>query len=386
MASTIRTLLLLSIENYENKKFKNYLLQVPLSQMETITFNLLLSELITECSRVRNDEALKIILDVFSSELDSISIYARIFYLNLTEKEFSFILETIEDISYIEIATEIIDVVFTDEVFIMLDNLDSSFFPNSSLNGRKELYDECLEIIRKNPTFNVNAEKFFLVRKSQVSGYANIPEWIVNEMEKIPSFDKIQIEVPEVKMRNETKIDEIFDVITGLPNGVDFSIFQESDKRMRNYLESLEEDDLIELHHRIDTIQLRYSLSDSLSHFRVYGPVHKLIGMELTGEYECTKFGGCRMLTCLCFTGIDYETGVEDPDADWFTGYCRKCRDKIRRKCHAVRFPLTHGGWEGCFCSIECMRDSITEPDLILIENISALEGKLMKNGIQDRI
>jgi len=65
---------------------------------------------------------------------------------------------------------------------------------------------------------------------------------------------------------------------------------------------------------------------------------------------KCRAINGkCRMLTCDCF-----ENG------DWFAGECYDCHHKIEKREYAIRYPVPRGGWECCFCSLECMLKTVT--------------------------
>ena len=95
------------------------------------------------------------------------------------------------------------------------------------------------------------------------------------------------------------------------------------------------------------------------------------------------------------FTCVDFEYwDNEDPDAeigepDWFTGVCDWCTAKIRNRYYAVRRPLLKGGWEGCYCSIGCLKEEIDQTyssqDIMAMHLVQVLEEQLKKYGIYDR-
>jgi hypothetical protein len=87
------------------------------------------------------------------------------------------------------------------------------------------------------------------------------------------------------------------------------------------------------------------------------------------------------MLLCNCFerdasrAGISYHSITDDPedepyedealDADWFMKQsCQTCGNAIRSRSHALRRPLVGGGWQGCYCSIGCLKDALSPDDL----------------------
>lgn len=112
---------------------------------------------------------------------------------------------------------------------------------------------------------------------------------------------------------------------------------------------------------------------------RFYGPANSILGRGCSGID-----GPCRMFYCVCREDIDYEdtsylNDSLDPQS-WFIGRCEECERKIRKFRHAIRFPVSGGGWIGCFCTFECMYKSNIRPifdndDLLIKEIKSMLEG-----------
>lgn len=90
---------------------------------------------------------------------------------------------------------------------------------------------------------------------------------------------------------------------------------------------------------------------------RVFGPLNKRPVECISGVIN----GGCRMLTCQCreFDQDDDEEPDEPMSPEvWFTGTCDSCDLRIRDISHALRYPVVSGGWVGCFCSVECLKES----------------------------
>lgn len=46
---------------------------------------------------------------------------------------------------------------------------------------------------------------------------------------------------------------------------------------------------------------------------------------------------------------------------DWFTGNCQICLLQLASRYHAVRRPILCGGWNGCYCSWECVAQHIDQ-------------------------
>lgn len=127
--------------------------------------------------------------------------------------------------------------------------------------------------------------------------------------------------------------------------------------------------------------------------FQEFGPLNSVYSSvpETETDHICVKYGGCRMLLC-----TEYETRDDigqhiDPFLDfdrypdeygWFRGACDKCDLIIDRPHYAVRVPLNHGGWSGCYCSWKCVEEDNPpcHPDLIQI-----IKDKLIVFGIRER-
>lgn len=75
-----------------------------------------------------------------------------------------------------------------------------------------------------------------------------------------------------------------------------------------------------------------------------FGPLNNKIDSACTTK----NIDGCRMLTCTCHDGLD-----------WFKGDCSGCGINIPRRSWAIRYPVMLGGWEGCYCSYECIAQQL---------------------------
>lgn len=83
--------------------------------------------------------------------------------------------------------------------------------------------------------------------------------------------------------------------------------------------------------------------------FSTRGPAHPSPGSSLNDAES-------RM-----FEAVTWEEDSED-DAmatDWFTGRCSWDYLKIGNRKRAFRIPRPEGGFEGCFCSVECAREVV---------------------------
>lgn len=120
---------------------------------------------------------------------------------------------------------------------------------------------------------------------------------------------------------------------------------------------------------------------------RVFGPLNRMIDRDCISNPYIN--GPCRMLECICceFDNVtNEEEEIEAVYSNWFTGRCKTCMRSIRDSSHAVRLPLEEGGWVGCYCSIDCIR----EDDTIRIDEkvnmrLNNMMFTLDESGIMDR-
>ena len=131
---------------------------------------------------------------------------------------------------------------------------------------------------------------------------------------------------------------------------------------------------------------------DDTAIFMEHGPVNTIYSDSVPSfQYECTKYGGCRMLLCTEFEQQYPDSDEIDIMTDfdlikpqhWFTGTCQACTRYIKHEHYAIRKPLQHGGWRGCFCSFECLETSIdNEHSAVMIDRMSE---QMHEIGIRDR-
>lgn len=145
-------------------------------------------------------------------------------------------------------------------------------------------------------------------------------------------------------------------------------------------------------------------LENNIELFRWFGPAHMKYNSDFSEETICGENGGCRMLTCNCFSSKDedeneYEKDYENLYEDWFRGACDFCHRRILNRSHSVRKPLEYGGWIGCYCSWKCIKEhiigfyengyatgiKILKPELKILRMIIILEELTLKIGIQNR-
>lgn len=95
--------------------------------------------------------------------------------------------------------------------------------------------------------------------------------------------------------------------------------------------------------------------------FRVYGPVNPYLDedfLHLKTEEGIPDInvvtGGARMFSDM---KIEFDPDTDEALTTWFTGVCGACSKRIAAYHYAVRMPHQSGGWLGCYCSWDCVRD-----------------------------
>jgi len=117
---------------------------------------------------------------------------------------------------------------------------------------------------------------------------------------------------------------------------------------------------------------------------RVWGPPNAI------KEVNCPTGGGamgpCRMLSCNCRNDDEEEESDLDDSTAWFTKSCDNCLIHIPNLCYAIRFPVTDGGWIGCYCSFKCM---ISSPPRTIFHDVEIALDRVQEQidsyGIMDR-
>lgn len=111
----------------------------------------------------------------------------------------------------------------------------------------------------------------------------------------------------------------------------------------------------------------------------------------------CSRHGGCRSMTCYHHENWDPATEEKifaDPvgggnldELEWFTGRCDyyKCSKYIRKRHYAVRMPIETGGWRGCYCSFDCVREEVYEDNTVRLYLINRIQSVYENIGIYDR-
>lgn len=247
----------------------------------------------------------------------------------------------------------------------------------------------------------------FILR--QIGKFAEIPDWVYNPSDgmpvkvsdvTLPMESDIAIPDYEPDTKYQISIEDTVDLIlknsdivlydkntgeeiSSLGDGIKESEVKES---LIKRLTELNELGKLNMMQEYGYIKQMETLQDDEELFRLLGPVCPITGADL----EDMKYGGERMFISNKFV---YDDGTEDTDiyitTSWFLGYCEYCNLRLRRKYHAVRQPLIDGGWIGCFCSWQCVKDKASKVDFTdeITPNLcDEFEEELKEFGVYDRV
>jgi hypothetical protein len=272
----------------------------------------------------------------------------------------------IADVGYHGLVLQVITLYQQDPAAsVYLMNLESVF----AIQPDEEFVRDTLEVIDKSDMDGpgINAIVHFLEGKLRnISEYAPIPTYIRDfdiDASKLPELQPSDIidEVnPELIAKYIQERLQGMDQYLEIPSGESAELVL---TKMVSSLPAEQYDDLISKM-SLDPEEVK-RIQENPDIFRVYGPVNPYPDTDFSALLDDNEepdvnviFGGARMFTDLS-QEIDPETSV--PLDEWFTGYCMQCSRRIRAYHHAVREPGIVGGWNGCFCSWDCVRGAIRD-------------------------
>jgi hypothetical protein len=258
-----------------------------------------------------------------------------------------------------------------------------------------EIYKDLLEQSR-----GKNNAVYYFIRDllKDVNVYAEIPSWCKNIYftGEIPT----QLQVAEMFFENDTvknlnkktydlpSDEDIINTILNVMSQTGYNIndLRKKQHELKKSLLTMSIKQKYNLISPLLDIDYKTSLESDIFLFRILGPVHPLHDSDI----EDLKYGGWRM-----FQIHPSDTDEQGRPIDWFTGSCVQCLKKIRRRYHSVRRPAFRGGWSGCYCSWNCVRQWLIEYDnnassthdtLLIASFIEIFDIKINQYGIQDQI
>lgn len=203
---------------------------------------------------------------------------------------------------------------------------------------------------------------------------------------QLPKCSDLLSKLPEIKF-DEIKLPSIQESVTlltaNLENlSVGIEELVETKFELERKIKSMSNEERMTLLQPVLENQNIYNLKGQLDLFRILGPTNPHYDADLTYDHICYKYGGCRMMTCVCFEIDSDDVGLDD----WFVGSCSVCNLKLRSRAHAFRKPLPYGGWIGCFCSKECIKDTMVVPNILSNLMLDRVANQLENYKLQDRV
>lgn len=391
------------------KQLEEFLTKMGIERLPVEKGNKMFVYFINVCHRLDKPNSLKVILDAYNElsywpPSSDFCLFTKVLFIDdISDKTLKWILETIDNATFAEVIQDLIGYIKTDEVYnytvkaIDLFNVNEYDFA---------MLEELIDTAKDEESGNLFVYKALSRFYNNLIAPADIPSWVVSivpeqeqgepgepgepdvvfsgagsertreipEDKTIPTRDDVIL--PESDFSHielPTQDDFIPFIVNNITSMTPKDIFNEEALTM--FVKSLESKTNEELEEIIRPMLINDSarlLGDDEEYFQMYGPANAIIGMQLGGEYICSKLGGCRMMTCNCFTKDDQnvdDEAFDDTDTDinyinsnikidWFINYCQQCGIRIRRRTHAIRKPLPYGGWSGCYCSSKCIKDS----------------------------
>ncbi len=377
-----------SIQNDDMDSLADYIQRMPLERLEESQSTSLLVRFLTSAVEFQRTSSVPIILEAWSSfypSIEEVSFYTLMYTMpGIPTDILTFVSYSLEDSSFLEVIDELTILPAREELIVACQRAHSVFGPQT-----RDTYLVAFESAESRG--NEAVTRFLLPLLLPTEEYAPVPEWVKNfrsgpvpnEKDVVPVTPKQPAPVNVM----DISIDEMVDLLTdGLSTaGLSVDDVEESKNVIRSYLQIAPVEERMALLQPVLEKEFLSSLQEDDDIFRVLGPANPLFGSEV----EQMSFGGCRMFTCNVF---DYDDD-ENEYFDWFTGNCEICRKKIRNRYHAVRIPKPMGGWVGCFCSFNHVRDGLgndeldtARPDIASRTMIDIVEREIKRIGIQDRV
>lgn len=369
--------------------------RLPINTLEVRAADDLLVRLITTCAKYDRVEVAQMVLGYFdelNTQDGQPSAQVYLFLLpQVEEATLRFLARNIEDTTFVECVQDLIAYDASEATRMATQRLiDAYGIDGSKANILNQLYLEAepTELNAGNPAVaEVLYENYV-----RVAPFAPLPPWMGNftDLPDLPYEDEIELppvttpllQLPEtIEAQAEFLLGGLHDI------GIAVDDIEIARQQTLELLFQLTAEDRMTLLKPALINNTRKYLASDVELFRILGPANALYGADLSDNtHPCMKYGGCRMFTCIHTAVLDDDEDSHYEEADWFTGHCEFCRLRLRNRYHAVRKPLAHGAWDGCFCSWKCVRESFTEPALGEFTIIDSLETQLHALGIQDRL
>lgn len=412
--------LLRVIETGEAADFLNLIQEWQFLNMNKKEESLVTPKLVSRMADYERGNMLITMSEVLGSTGCGYSYIHEMFTYLMDAKSLEFVLDVYEpeeDAEYFELVRGLIDLLSIEE------DLDKSHLAVVNLNRAfpdpREIYADTVEkliIIGKNLADEVINEYLNDTLHKTRNPTATRPGWILDNDKTHEELVRELLENLEGPERWTTRGTEgdIEYLCSITEEDKDLDKLRSDLKDAFNTMTVSDREDLIS---RIVWNNTLMRFGDRADMFRVFGlclPVWGGVDLELRSKDPCEMWGGCRHMLCWHNENYDVDTldvKFTDPVGQrklaelwWFTGSCQVCALKIEKECYALRMPIETGGFLGCFCSFDCIRERVrSQPHSDIIEDtyegakvvaqanpnrmymIDRMEEKYMEFGIWDR-
>ena len=373
---------------------------IPLEKMDD-KHELLLAKFLGICAGFNRGDASKLILErwkVIYPENEKISLFSRLFMkLVINTSILSYLASIHKDFTYVELIDELAEWDSSGNAITGCYRADE-IFGEQPYDTYKMLRDRAIEL------GNFRVEEYLYDKIVAISPFVDKPEYVKNYMGKYFTEFKdrlpTQKELDEIAERESAKETDLSNVklpdderavelmTEGLSSlGIAIGEIERAKEFLKKEISGSVERKKELLLPILKNMKEQDLDTDRLL-FWIYGSSNPLISQNLSLDTPSAKYGGSRLFLCDLFD-YNFDEGYLE---DWFLGYCQECMLRIRHRHYAVRMPRPHGGFEGCFCTFDCVRKRLefieatkAEPDLLTHALIDGFDKKIQEIGIQDR-
>jgi len=384
------TAILRAIIDSDNETIQSLLDKFPLGSISLDQAETLISVFLKQAKESNNHEATRIIINTFDLARIQIEILPAMTQLFLNEylarETIFFVLQCFPEKLPIDYYVDLVNTA-DDMAGLKVANKMVTFFPNISSEDWGILI-KMTDNTEEEEYPNQLLRAFFQVKVAETGTCSSKPSWVRSfPQEKIiPVPDGI----PSVKEAVQLLLEDMDKRGIVLKNEEDVVDIQHGNEVKEALISQYAISTISE---RIQMLSLVREIPpfDDTVLFREFGPINTIYSVVPNIQHECNKHGGCRMLTCNEFEQM-YQDGEEIDcmtmddqigTINWFRGSCDQCLMRILYKHYAVRQPLPHGGWRGCYCSVKCMTKNVDDPNILVM--VGRIQEQLDIIGISDR-
>lgn len=170
-----------------------------------------------------------------------------------------------------------------------------------------------------------------------IKKYAKLPEYMDNKYSDIyenkldlPNIENVLTDLIN-KIKNMYDSDKVDNILNEIIYSLKYNLYDDLADKLKK---SLSENDMEKM----------YEI------FRILGPCNPNLN-EDDDVYSYQDY----MFYSRKVAEDDDDYNNFNYNNDWFTGQCKYCSLLIEKRYYAVRKPLIHGYWIGCYCSWKCV-------------------------------